>query len=195
LVQGVPSPRPVGQDNCASPYQCFGDHCFMAFPGLHPPKVVKATQHPLEGRQNHGRGLRQKGSGYMQSTSPSGSGKGSGVGAPDVRPLASSLHLHRGKILAEIPDWHLHPFVFRSIAARLDLPMIDLFASNASKQTQHLYSWDASDNSEGIYALFQRWDFPLAYAFPPIALLKIVVKKLEMSKSTFFLVSPFCCCC
>jgi hypothetical protein len=50
--------------------------------------------------------------------------------------------------------------------------MIYLFASNASKQTQHFYSWDTSNNPEGVDALSQRWDFPLAYAFPPIALLK-----------------------
>jgi hypothetical protein len=30
--------------------------------------------------------------------------------------------------------------------------------------------------------LSQRWDFPLAYAFPPIALLKRVVKKLETAE-------------
>jgi hypothetical protein len=47
----------------AHPYQCLGDYCFFELPGLHPPKVVKATQHPLEGRQHHGPGLRQKGKG------------------------------------------------------------------------------------------------------------------------------------
>jgi hypothetical protein len=90
----------------------------------------------------------------------------------------------------EIPNWHLHPFVFRAIAARWGFPKIDLFASNASKQTQRFYSWDASDNPEGVDTLSQRWDFPLAYAFPPIALLERVVKKLETLKGTFILVSP-----
>jgi hypothetical protein len=79
--------------------------------------------------------------------------------------------------------------VFRAIAARWGLPKIDLFASSASKQTQRFYSWDASDNPEGVDALSQRCDFPLAYTFPPIALLKRVMKKLEMSKGTFILVS------
>jgi hypothetical protein len=80
--------------------------------------------------------------------------------------------------------------VFRAFSARWGLPIIDLFASNASKQTQRFFSWDASDKPEGIDALSQRWDFSLAYAFPPIALLKRVVKKLETSKGTFILVSP-----
>jgi hypothetical protein len=133
----------------------------------------------------------------MQSTSPSGSGEGSGVGAPDVPPLASGLRLHggehpgrrrvlfpRGSRLASSP---------RRVPgdrSQMGLPKINLFASNTSKQTQRFYSWDASDNPEGVDALSQRWDFPLAYAFPPIALLKRVMKKLETSKGTFILVSP-----
>jgi hypothetical protein len=92
--------------------------------------------------------------------------------------------------LKEISDWQLHPLVFRVISARWGLPIINLFASNASKQTQRFFSWDASDNLEVIDALSQRWDFSLMYAFPPIALLKRVVKKLETSKDIFILVSP-----
>jgi hypothetical protein len=34
----------------------------------------------------------------------------------------------------EIPDWQLHPLVFRAISARWGPPTIDLFASRASKQ-------------------------------------------------------------
>jgi hypothetical protein len=114
----------------------------MAFCGLHPPKVVKAMQHPLKDKQHHGPSLRPEGRGYVQSTSPSGSGKGAGVGAPDVHPH-TLVYISTGEdILAdaasrfqEIPDWHHHPFVFQAIAARWGLPMIDLFASNSSKQT------------------------------------------------------------
>jgi hypothetical protein len=67
--------------------------------------------------------------------------------------------------------------------------VIDLFASNASKQTKRFYSWNAFDNP-GVDSLSQRWDFPLAYAFLPVALLKRVVKKMETSRGTFILVSP-----
>jgi hypothetical protein len=67
--------------------------------------------------------------------------------------------------------------------------VIDLFASNAYKQTKLFYSWNTFDNPEGVNALSQRWDFPLMFPFPPIALLKRVVKKLEMLRGTFILVS------
>jgi hypothetical protein len=34
-------------------------------------------------------------------------------------------------------------------------------------------------------------DFALAYLFPPIPLLKRVVRKLELSRGVFFLVTPY----
>jgi hypothetical protein len=40
-------------------------------------------------------------------------------------------------------------------------------------------------------ALCQIWDFDLAYLLPPIPLLRRVVRKLERSRGTFLLVTPF----
>jgi hypothetical protein len=109
---------------------------------------------------------------------------------PVFIPTGENILADAASWFKKIPDWQLHPFVFLAIAARWGLPMINIFARNFSEQTQHFYSWDASVNPEGVDALSQRWDFPLAYAFPPIALLKRVVKKLETLKGTFILVSP-----
>jgi hypothetical protein len=52
-------------------------------------------------------------------------------------------------------------------------------------------SWRAADNPEAIDALSMRWDFALAYLFPPIPLLKRVVRKLELSMGVFPLVTPY----
>jgi hypothetical protein len=135
----------------------------------------------------------------MQSTSPSGSGKGSGDGAPDVRLHTSGLHLHGGKhpgrCSVSFPrDSRLasSPLCVPGDYGKMGSPMINLFASNASKQTQRFYSWDASNNPEGVNALSQRWDLPLAYAFPPIAL-KRVVKKLVLYSLLGFLLSIRIC--
>jgi hypothetical protein len=92
VVSEISSPGQVGQHHCRSPYQSFGDHCFMALPGLHPPKVVKATQHLVEDQQHHGPSLHQEGRGHSKSA-----GKGAGVGAPYVRPDSSGLHPHQGE--------------------------------------------------------------------------------------------------
>jgi hypothetical protein len=68
--------------------------------------------------------------------------------------------------------------------------VIDLFASRQSAQTRRYLGWDAEDRPEAINALSQRWDFSLAYAFPPIPLLQRVVRKLKASRGTFLLVTP-----
>jgi hypothetical protein len=104
-------------------------------------------------------------------------------------PTEENILADAASCFQEIPDWKLHPFIFKAITARWCLPVIDLFASNASKQTKHFYSWNAFDNPEGIDTVSQRWDFTLAYAFPPVALLR-VVKKLETSRGIFILISP-----
>jgi hypothetical protein len=90
-----------------------------------------------------------------------------------------------------IPDWHLSPRVFLQISALRGLPQINLFASRHSAQTSRFYSWDAKGAPEAINALSQRWDFELAFLFPPIPLFKRVIRKLERSRGTFLLVIPY----
>jgi hypothetical protein len=57
-------------------------------------------------------------------------------------------------------------------------------------QTSRFFSWDAADAPEAIDALSQRWDFELAFLSPPIPL-KRVIRKLERSRVTFLLVTPY----
>jgi hypothetical protein len=90
-----------------------------------------------------------------------------------------------------VPDWQLAPRVFRQISALRGPPQIDLFASRHSAQTRRFYSWNTADIPEAIDALSLRWDFKLAFLFPPIPLLKRVIRKLELSRGTFLLVTPY----
>jgi hypothetical protein len=92
---------------------------------------------------------------------------------PDYIPTEENILADAASRFQEIQDWRIYPNVFQAITARWGLPVINLFASNP-----------------GVDALSQRWDFPLAYAYPPIALLKRVMKTLETSRGTFILVSP-----
>jgi hypothetical protein len=109
---------------------------------------------------------------------------------PVFIPTGENIQAGAASRFQQIPDWHLHSSVFRAILARWGPPSIDLFASRASKQTHRFFSWDAADNLEAVDALSQKWDFILAYAFPPICLLTRVVKKLEMLRGSFILISP-----
>jgi hypothetical protein len=55
----------------------------------------------------------------------------------------------------------------------------------------HFMSWRAADFPEAIDTLSMRWDYMLAFLFLPIPLLKRVVRKLELSKGTFLLITPY----
>jgi hypothetical protein len=152
----------------------------MAFPGLHPPKVVKATQHPLEDRQHHGPSLHQEGRGYVLSVSPSGSGKGAGVGAPDVRPHTSGLHPHRGK----------HPnrcSVLFPRDSRSPLRVPGDRGQMGSPRDQPLRQQRLQADTTLLQLGHLRQPRRSRLPFPPISLLKRVVKKLETSRGTFIL--------
>jgi hypothetical protein len=108
---------------------------------------------------------------------------------PVFIPTGENILADAASRFQEIPDWQLHFSMFQAISARWGSPSIDIFASHASEQTHRFFSWDATDNPEAVDALSQKWEFNLAYAFPPIQLFKRVVKKLETSKGSFILIS------
>jgi hypothetical protein len=56
---------------------------------------------------------------------------------------------------------------------------------------RRFFAWNAADVPEAIDALSQKWDFNLAYLFPTIPLVKRVIRKLELSWGTYFLVTPY----
>jgi hypothetical protein len=106
-------------------------------------------------------------------------------------PSEENIQADAASRFLSIPDWHLSPRVFDQISLLKSSPLIDLFASLRSAQSRRFFAWNAEDRLEAIDALSQKWDFSLAYLFPPIPLLKRVVRKLETSRGTFLLVTPF----
>jgi hypothetical protein len=110
---------------------------------------------------------------------------------PAFIPSEENVQADAASRVQSVPDWHLGPDVFHLIASLWGQPQIDLFASRQSAQTQRFMSWRAADNPEAIDTLSMRWDFKLAFLFPPIPLLKRVMRKLELSRGTFLLVTPY----
>jgi hypothetical protein len=179
LVPRIPPPRPMRQYNHSPTYQCFGDFFYVDLRRQNPPSDVEGQDHPLENRQHHSVGVCQERGGDMQSPNPGDSSKDSNQGSSDVIcllpvyvPLEENILADAASRFLEIPAWHLHHSVFRAISTRWGLPSIDLFATQASKQTHRFFSWDASDRPDAVDALAQKWDFTLAFAFPPTPLLK-----------------------
>jgi hypothetical protein len=110
---------------------------------------------------------------------------------PVFIPSEENIQADAASRFLSIPDWHLAPRVFHQILSLKGPPLIDLFASRRSAQTRRFFAWNAADRPEAIDALSQKWDFSLAYLFPPIPLLKRVIRKLESSWGTYLLVTPF----
>jgi hypothetical protein len=110
---------------------------------------------------------------------------------PAFIPSEENLQADAASRFQLVPDWHFNPLVFRMISSLWVPPQIDLFASLELAQTTRFMSWRAADSPEAIDALSMWWDFELAYLFPPIPLLKRVVRKLELLRGVFLLVTSY----
>jgi len=110
---------------------------------------------------------------------------------PIFIPTEENLQADAASRFQPVPDWHLDPNVVRQMVSLWGTPQIDLFASRLSTQFPRFMSWRAADQPEAVDALSMAWDFDLAFLFPPIPLLMRVVRKLEVSRGVFLLVTPF----
>ena len=110
---------------------------------------------------------------------------------PIFVPSEENLLADRASRFEALPDWRLPPSLFHRIVNRWGLPVIDLFATEASAQVDRFYAWGRARRAEAFDALAQEWDFPLAYAFPPPPLLPRVLRKIAVSVGVFLLVTPF----
>jgi hypothetical protein len=110
---------------------------------------------------------------------------------PAFIPSEENLQADAASRFQLVPDWHLDPNVVHQMVSLWGTPQIDLFASRQSAQFPRFMSWRAADQPEAVDALSVVWDFDLAFLFPPIPLLKRVVRKLEVSRGVFLLVTPY----
>jgi len=110
---------------------------------------------------------------------------------PVYLPSEENFHADAASRFRSLPDWRLRSDVFRRIVARWGLPDVDLFATTSSAQLPHFFAWGDAPTAAAYDALSQFWNFRLAYAFPPPALLPRVARKISLSSGTFLLVTPF----
>jgi hypothetical protein len=110
---------------------------------------------------------------------------------PAFIPSEENLQADAASRFQLVPDWHLDSNVFLQMVSLWGTPQIDLFASRQSAQCRRFMSWRAADEPEAVDALSVVWNFRLAFLFPPIPLLSRVVRKLEVSRGVFLLVTPY----
>ncbi|XP_069588149.1 uncharacterized protein [Ranitomeya imitator] len=88
-------------------------------------------------------------------------------------------------------EWTLNPRIFRKIVDIWGLPQIDLFATRNNRQVPMFASLNVSDHPDIIDSLQCPWKYDLAYAFPPMMLLPMVIKKIREEKAKVILIAPF----
>ena len=111
---------------------------------------------------------------------------------PVYLPSEENLLADAASRFQQLPDWHLHPTVFKLLVNRWGRPEVDLFATAKSAQLPAFFAWGKDDGALASDALAQRWEFQLAYAFPPPPLLPRTIEKIRRSARSglFILITP-----
>ena len=88
-------------------------------------------------------------------------------------------------------EWSLHPQVTTQLWHKWYMPNIDLFATLYNRKLKKYVSPFPDKEAVAVDALSISWDNLSAYAFPPFAILRKVVQKLEQSANCqMLLVAP-----
>ncbi|XP_073441685.1 uncharacterized protein [Dendrobates tinctorius] len=88
-------------------------------------------------------------------------------------------------------EWTLNRVVFQKIVHLWGEPIIDLFANRSNRQVKSFCSLNPKEEPWAVDALQIPWDFKLSYAFPPVALIPVVVKKIREDHARVILIAPF----
>jgi hypothetical protein len=87
-------------------------------------------------------------------------------------------------------EWSLHQKVADLIFQVLGRPHVDLFASTGNQKLLSFYSRFPEQEAYATEALEFNWKNIWAYAFPPMAILPIVINKIRDQGATVILIAP-----
>ncbi|CAJ0940380.1 unnamed protein product [Ranitomeya imitator] len=88
-------------------------------------------------------------------------------------------------------EWSLNSKIFNRIVRMWGHPEVDLFATKHNRKTINFCSLNPREYPLAVDAFLIRWDFRLAYAFPPLNLLPLVVRKIREDQARVILIAPF----
>ncbi|KAI5644926.1 reverse transcriptase (RNA-dependent DNA polymerase) domain-containing protein [Phthorimaea operculella] len=90
-----------------------------------------------------------------------------------------------------VPEWHLLPQASAALFKIWGVPDVDLFASKRSAVVRPYVTWDKGDkNALFCDAFSQRWQFRLAWVFPPPNLMPRVLNHLNSAEGKFIVIAP-----
>ena len=87
-------------------------------------------------------------------------------------------------------EWSLHPRVFKQICHKWFTPHVDLFATHLNHKLPLYVSPIPDPNAWDIDALNINWTGLTAYAYPPMALLHRVIKKIRQYHCLIIVIAP-----
>lgn len=92
-------------------------------------------------------------------------------------------------------EWHLHPSIFNDIDSRFGILAVHLFTSNTNSQMDRFFSHFPTPGVEVVDALRSPWPPGLLYAFPLLAVISNVIRKMLDKAAELILITthwPHC---
>ena len=87
-------------------------------------------------------------------------------------------------------EWSLHPQVFKQICQKWFTPHVDLFAAHLNHKLPLYVSPIPDQKAWDIDDLNINWTGPTAYAYPPMALLHRVIRKIRQCHCLIIVIAP-----
>ena len=87
-------------------------------------------------------------------------------------------------------EWTIQHEHFQRITEIFGIPQIDLFASRLNHKTEIYCSYRPDPHAHAIDAFTIKWDFPLAYAFPPFCMVGKMLQKIVRDKTLAIIIVP-----
>ena len=87
-------------------------------------------------------------------------------------------------------EWSLHADVFRAITRTLGIPQVDLFASKDNRKCEQYCSFFPEPEAMATNSLLISWEGMFGYAYPPVALIPPVLRKVRTDSCSLVLIAP-----
>ena len=96
----------------------------------------------------------------------------------------------KSRVFQDSLEWMLHPAVFQASQKEVGFFGIDLFATRVNHQVPAFVSWRPEPGAVATDAFSVKWDFQLAYLFPPFCMIKRCLRKIQQDQSHCVLITP-----
>ncbi|XP_041417454.1 uncharacterized protein LOC121393326 [Xenopus laevis] len=190
-------PRDMVTGRIKTPYKCVRNQSNTK---CHSSLVSRLTKHTTTHsvRQCHRGCLPQQAGRNPQQQSDEGGSTNTHLGRTSCPSHLRSLHSGRTKLgggylsrqRIDQGEWSLRLDVFTQLVTRWGRPDIDMFASRHNFKVPTYCARSQDPKAAYVDALVIPWIFKRVYAFPPLALLPRVIRKIRQERTETILIAP-----